>query len=94
MEIHKKEKTLIASSFFVTGKMSFLGKKQTICAPLIATPVVLEITAEGVYNFKYNFEEKTCNTTLLNLIKNNYNLSDAFVLEIEALSFSVVLILL
>ena len=85
MEIHKKEKTLVASSFFVTGKMSFLGRKQTICAPLIATPVSLEINTEGIYFFKYNFEENSCNTTLLNLIKNNYDLSDSFVIEIEAL---------
>ena len=85
IEIHQKEKTLIATSFFLTGKMSFLGKKQTICAPLISTPVSIEINEEGVYYFKYNFEENSCNTTLLNLIKNNYNLSDAFVLEVETL---------
>lgn len=85
IEIHKKEKTLVAASFFVTGKMSFLGKKQTICAPLISTPVSLQISDEGDYYFTYNFEENICNTTLLNLIKNNYDLSDSFVLEIEGL---------
>jgi len=85
LEIHQKEKTLIASSFFITGKMSFLGKKQTICAPLISVPVSLEVNKEKSYYFKYNFEESSCNTTLLNLIKNNYNLGDDFVLEIEEL---------
>ncbi len=89
LEIHQKEKTLIASSFFITGKMSFLGKKQTICAPLISTPVSLEINDEGGYFFKYNFEENSCNTRILNLIKNNYNLSDSFVLEIETLVNSI-----
>jgi len=49
--LHKKQKTLIASSFFVTGKMSFLGRKQTICAPLISIPVSIEINKEGVYLF-------------------------------------------
>ena len=86
LEIHKKEKTLIACSFFVTGKMSFLGKKQTICAPLISTPVSLEINDKGIYYFKYNFEENYVNTTLLNTVKNNFNLSDSFVLEIEELA--------
>lgn len=85
MEIHKKEKLLVASGFFVTGKMSFLGKKQTICAPLISTPVSLEINSEGCYYFKYNFAENNCNTTLLNLIKNNYDLGDSFVLEVESM---------
>ena len=89
LEIHQKEKTLIASSFFITGKMSFLGKKQTICAPLISTPVSLDINDKGAYFFKYNFEENSCNTRILNLIKNNYNLSDSFVLEIETLVNSI-----
>ena len=83
-EIHKKEKTLIASSFFVTGKMMFLGKKRTICAPLISTPVTL-IGTSGRYTLKYNFDGNICNTMLLNVIKANHDLSDSFVLEIEAL---------
>ena len=85
IEIHKKEKTLIASSFFITGKLTFLGKRQTICAPLITTPVTLEKDVKGIYYFKYNFDENNCNTTLLNLIKNNYNLGETFLLEIESL---------
>jgi len=85
LTIHKKEKTLIAASFFITAKMSFLGKKQTICAPLILTPVTVQTNKQGHYYFKYNFEENYCNTQLLNLIKNNHKLSDTFVLEIEAL---------
>lgn len=85
LEIHKKEKTLIASCFFVTGKLSFLGKKQTICAPIISVPVSLEVNDAGAYHFKFNFEEASCNTTLFNIIKNNFNLSDSFVLEIESL---------
>ncbi|GAA3510501.1 DEAD/DEAH box helicase [Aquimarina addita] len=85
MEIHKKEKVLVASGFFITGKMSFLGKKQTICAPLISTPVSIETNSEGLYYFKYNFAENRCNSTLLNLIKNNYDLADSFVLEIESM---------
>lgn len=89
LQIHKKEKTLIASSFFVTGKLSFLGKKQTICAPLITTPVSIEINEEGIFYFKFNFEENYCNTALLNLIKSNYNLSDDFVLEVDALANSL-----
>lgn len=85
IEIHKKEKTLIASSFFITGKLTFLGKRQTIYAPLITTPVTLEKDVKGIYYFKYNFDENSCNTTLLNLIKNNYNLGETFLLEIENL---------
>ncbi len=85
MELHKKEKTLVASSFFITGKLDFLGKKQTICAPIISTPVSLEKNTAGIYFFNYNFEENSCNTTLLNIIKNNFDLPDTFLEEIIAL---------
>ncbi|WP_299260073.1 AAA domain-containing protein [uncultured Aquimarina sp.] len=85
LEIHRKEKTFIACSFFVTGKLTFLGKKRTICAPLIVTPATLEINSETLYHINYNFEENRANDALLNLLKSNYNLDDSFVLEIKSL---------
>jgi len=85
LEIHKKEKTFIASSYFVTGKLKLLGKKRNICAPLIITPITIEINNEGLYHINYNFDENRINDALLNLIKNNYNLDDSFILNIKSL---------
>ncbi|AXT52697.1 hypothetical protein D1818_18395 [Aquimarina sp. BL5] len=85
LEIHRKEKTFITCSFFITGKLTFLGKKRTICAPLIVTPATLDINSEALYHINYNFDENRANDALLNLLKSNYNLDDSFVLEIKSL---------
>ncbi|CAL2088827.1 AAA domain-containing protein [Tenacibaculum sp. 190524A02b] len=85
LEIHKKDKTLITCSFFITGKLTFLGKKRAICAPLIVTPVELKLNSNGVYFFEYNFAANRVNEALLNTIKQNFNLDDSFVLAIKAL---------
>ncbi|MEW7280052.1 AAA domain-containing protein [Aquimarina sp. 2201CG1-2-11] len=85
LEIHRKEKTFIACSFFVTGKLTFLGKRRTICAPLIVTPVSIDINNDALYHLNYNFTENRANDALLKLIKTNYNLDDSFVLEIKSL---------
>ncbi len=85
LDIHRKEKTCIACSFFITGKLTFLGKSRTICAPLIMTPVTLEINHDALYHLNYNFAENRTNDALLNLLKTNYNLDDSFVLEIKSL---------
>ena len=85
LEIHRKEKTFVACSFFITGKLTFLGKKRTICAPLIITPASLEINNEALYHINYNFEENRANDALLNVLKSNFNLDDSFVLEIKSL---------
>ncbi|MHA7058702.1 DEAD/DEAH box helicase [Aquimarina sp. M1] len=85
LEIHRKEKTFIACSFFITGKLTFLGKKRTVCAPLIVTPATLEINNEAQYHVNYNFEENRANDALLNVLKSNFNLDDSFVLELKSL---------
>ncbi len=85
LEIHRKEKTFIACSFFVTGKLTFLGKRRTICAPLIVTPVSININNDALYHLNYNFTENRANDALLNLIKANHNLDDSFILEIKSL---------
>ncbi len=85
LEIHKKDKTLVTCSFFVTGKLRFLGKKRTICAPLIVTPVELKLNSGGLYYFEYNFEGNRVNEALINVIKQNFNLDESFVLNIKNL---------
>ncbi len=85
LEIHKKEKTFIACSFFVTGKLTFLGRKRTICAPLMVTPVTININDQALYHLEYNFSENRSNDALLNLFKKNFDLDDSFVLEMKAL---------
>ena len=85
LEIHRKEKTFVACSFFITGKLTFLGKKRTICAPLIMTPATLEINNEALYHVNYNFDENRANDALLNVLKSNHNLDDSFVLEMKSL---------
>lgn len=85
LEIYRKEKTFVACSFFITGKLTFLGRKRTICAPLIVTPVTLEINSDALYHIKYNFEENRVNEALLNVLKSNFNLDDSFSLEIKSL---------
>ena len=85
LEIHKKEKTFVACSLFVTGTLTFLGKKRKICAPLIITPVTIEINKEALYHISYSFDENRTNDTLLNLLKNNFGLDDSFIMEIKSL---------
>ncbi|WP_025741208.1 DEAD/DEAH box helicase [Aquimarina pacifica] len=85
LEINRKEKTFISCSFFITGKLTFLGKRRTICAPLIVTPVSLEINNDGLYHIDYNFSENRTNDALLNLLKGNFDLDDSFLLEIKSL---------
>ncbi len=85
LEIHKKNKILITNSFFITGKLNFLGKKRTICAPLIVTPVELKINSDGVYYFDYKFEENRLNEALINVLKQNFNLDEAFVLMLKSM---------
>lgn len=85
LEIHRKEKTFVACSFFITGKLTFLGKKRKICAPLIVTPVSIDINNDALYHLNYNFTENRINNALLSLIKANYNLDDSFILEITSL---------
>lgn len=85
IEIHKKTKSLIACSFFITGSITFLGKKRTICAPLVLTPVSLKINNDGIYYFEYLFEENRLNDTLLTNLKNNFDLDDTFLLEVKSL---------
>lgn len=85
LEIHKKTKNLLSCSFFITGSITFLGKKRTICAPLILTPVSLKINHDGIYYFDYRFEENRFNETLLTNLKNNFKLNDSFILELKGL---------
>lgn len=85
IEIHKKTKSLLACSFFITGSITFLGKKRTICAPLILTPVDLKINNDGIYYLNYHFNENRFNETLLTNLKNNFNLDDSFILEVKSL---------
>ncbi|WP_299898553.1 AAA domain-containing protein [uncultured Aquimarina sp.] len=85
LEIYRKEKTFVACSFFITGKLTFLGRKRTICAPLIVTPATLEINSDALYHINYNFEENRVNEALLNVLKSNFNLDDSFSLEIKSL---------
>ncbi|RBW59688.1 hypothetical protein DS884_08105 [Tenacibaculum sp. E3R01] len=85
LEIHKKNKTLITNSFFITGKLNFLGKKRTICAPLIVTPVELKINSDGVYFFDYKFEENRLNEALVNVLKQNFSIDEAFILMLKSL---------
>ncbi|WP_435260780.1 AAA domain-containing protein [Tenacibaculum sp. nBUS_03] len=85
LEIHKKNKTLITNSFFITGKLNFLGKKRTICAPLIVTPVELKINSDGIYFFDYKFDENRINEALINVLRQNFNLDDSFVLTLKSI---------
>ncbi|TCI93080.1 AAA domain-containing protein [Tenacibaculum sp. M341] len=85
IEIHKKTKSLLACSFFITGSITFLGKKRTICAPLILTPVELKLNNSGIYYLEYHFSENRINETLLTNLKSNFNLNESFVLEVKSL---------
>ncbi len=91
LEIHKKEKTLIAGSFFLTGKLSFLGKKRTICAPIIISPLNLDYNNVLQDRIYCNFNENRINNALLHLIKTNFDLDDSFILEIKSLIKNVTL---
>ena len=67
LDVYGKEKALYCTAFFLIGKSQLLGKRRTVCAPLLVYPVELNLRDE-VYYLKVDKSNPTLNPAVVEVL--------------------------